>query len=113
MTSRQLPGLSLGKIRNPTNRKGLVRAGPGALPWQTLASEAERNLASGPHLHYEYRINGVHRNPRTVKLPDAAPVEPAYRADFIATAKPLWAQLDVIRQTQLARVPAGPDNDES
>ena len=80
---------------------------------QTIGYVGRTCLAWGPHLHYEYRINGVHRNPRTVKLPDAAPVEPAYRADFIATAKPLWAQLDVIRQTQLASVPAGPKNDDS
>ena len=33
--------------------------------------------ATGPHLHYEFLVNGVHRNPRTVKLPDANPVATA------------------------------------
>ena len=31
-------------------------------------------LATANHLHYEYRLNGVHRNPRTVSLPDAEPI---------------------------------------
>ncbi len=39
-------------------------------------------LAAGPHLHYEFLLNGVHRNPRTVKLPDAQPIAKKYRADF-------------------------------
>jgi murein DD-endopeptidase MepM/ murein hydrolase activator NlpD len=50
-------------------------------------------LATGPHLHYEYRLHGVHKNPQTVALPDAAPIEEAWRAEFTAQSQPLLATL--------------------
>lgn len=51
-------------------------------------------LATAPHLHYEYRVNGVHKNPRTVELPHAEPVPAARRAEFAAVAAPLIRELD-------------------
>jgi murein DD-endopeptidase MepM/ murein hydrolase activator NlpD len=61
-------------------------------------------LATAPHLHYEYRVNGVHRNPRTVKLPQASPVNAKYRDDFNAKADAMMSQLDMVRQTRMAAV---------
>lgn len=58
-------------------------------------------LATAPHLHYEYRRNGVHLNPRTVPLPDAEPLTGRQLTAFRADAAPLLASLNE-RRTVLA-----------
>ena len=59
-------------------------------------------LATAPHLHYEYRVNGVHKNPRTVDLPKAEPVPAARREEFAAVTAPLLAELAGLGTTRLA-----------
>jgi len=50
-------------------------------------------LATGPHLHYEFRIAGQHVNPVTVKLPHSMPMDKALLAKFKTQTQPLVAQL--------------------
>ncbi len=53
-------------------------------------------LATGPHLHYEFRIGGVHRDPLKVTMPKPEPLPRSELARFRMQTQPLLAQLDLL-----------------
>ncbi|MCB5189112.1 peptidoglycan DD-metalloendopeptidase family protein [Methylobacillus caricis] len=59
-------------------------------------------MATGPHLHYEFLLNGVHRDPLKVALPAAVPIAPQYKADFLAHSESLSAQLRLLSASAVA-----------
>lgn len=61
-------------------------------------------LATGPHLHYELRINDVYQDPLRVAVPEAPPITTEYRAAFEANARPMGQRLGLQRTTNLARL---------
>ena len=81
-----------------------ARVGNRVRQGQTIGYVGATGLATANHLHYEYRLNGVHRNPRTVDLPQADPIDERYREQFLATAEPILQELEKFKNTQLASV---------
>ena len=63
-------------------------------------------LATGPHLHYEYLINGVHMNPQTVRLPGAAPLPAQAMSRFRSATAPLLGDLIAAHSPAAAASPA-------
>jgi len=87
-----------------SNFAAKARLGSRVRQGQTIGYVGMTGLATANHLHYEYRLNGVHRNPRTVQLPDAEPIAEKYRLRFQAEAAPILEELEQFKQTRLASV---------
>jgi murein DD-endopeptidase MepM/ murein hydrolase activator NlpD len=87
-----------------SNFAAKARLGSRVRQGQTIGYVGMTGLATANHLHYEYRLNGVHRNPQTVSLPDAEPIAEKYRQRFLAEAEPILEELERYKQTRLASV---------
>ncbi|HEY0635916.1 MAG TPA: M23 family metallopeptidase [Gammaproteobacteria bacterium] len=72
---------------------GATQPGARVEQGQVVGYVGNSGLATGPHLHYEVRVDGVPHDPLTVKLPVAAPIAPHLRAAFEQQAATLLARL--------------------
>lgn len=82
--------------------KRKVKKGQRVKQGQVIGYVGSTGQSEAPHLHYEFLKNGVHRNPRTVKLPDAKPIAKQYKAEFLALAEHRIKQINSSKNTLLA-----------
>lgn len=86
----------------------LSRIGKGIKPGrqvkqgQVIGYVGSTGLASGPHLHYEFRVNGVHQNPLTVKLPNAKGIPQNKKDEYQAQTKSYLALMDTHEEMLVA-----------
>ncbi len=82
-----------------------IRAGGYVEQGQVIGYVGQTGLATGPHLHYEFQVDGTHRNPLTFRFPQAEPIRAEQRKDFLQLAQQLSRQLDQLSRNTLALNP--------
>ncbi|MBT3436734.1 MAG: peptidoglycan DD-metalloendopeptidase family protein [Oceanospirillaceae bacterium] len=71
-----------------------VKKGTRVKQGQVIGYIGTSGLSTGPHLHYEFRANGVHKNPLKVKFPNVQPLNQQQMKDFKPAANTILAQLE-------------------
>ena len=82
---------------------GGIRRGVRVSQGQTIAYVGATGWATGPHLHYEFKIAGSQQDPMRIALPKAEPLPPKYRAAFQAAAEVQGERLALIRDTRFGQ----------
>ncbi|MCL1128563.1 peptidoglycan DD-metalloendopeptidase family protein [Shewanella sairae] len=88
------------KYLHLTKRK--VKTGQSVKQGQIIGTLGSTGRVTGPHLHYEFIVNGVHRNPRTIKLPKSDPIAKKEKAQFAKLSQSMMAELEHNKQVQIA-----------
>jgi murein DD-endopeptidase MepM/ murein hydrolase activator NlpD len=78
-----------------------VKQGQRVKQGQVIGYVGATGLAQAPHLHYEFLLNGVHRNPRTVALPKADPLGEKQLIEFQQKAAPILSQLSRLESASM------------
>ncbi len=80
-----------------------IRAGARVRQGEPIGFVGATGFATGPHLHYEFKIAGIHQDPLRVALPKAEPIPPRLKAQFTQVANGARATIDLVSTASAAR----------
>lgn len=80
-----------------------IKSGSRVKQGDVIGYVGKTGWTTGPHLHYEFRLNGIHQNPLTVELPKSAPIDTKYHKAFQKEAEVWVAALDRAGRIPLAQ----------
>ncbi|MFT4247735.1 MAG: M23 family metallopeptidase [Pseudomonas sp.] len=84
------------------SRFGRIKTGQRINQGTVIGYVGMTGLATGPHLHYEFRVNGTQRNPASVTMPPPEPLRGAELAAFHAQTTPAMARIKGMEQLRFA-----------
>jgi len=81
-----------------------LRPGQRVEQGQIIGYVGKTGLASGPHLHYEFKVSGIQRDPLKIALPEGKPISEAQRTAFTESSRNLEVRLSLLRNTRIAKL---------
>ena len=85
------------------SRFGKIKAGQRISQGTVIGYVGSTGLATGPHLHYEFRVNGVHRNPMSVTMPPPEPLRGKALVQFRAQTSQALARIRQVEDVIFAK----------
>ena len=80
-----------------------IRAGARVRQGDPIGFVGATGYATGPHLHYEFKMGGIHQDPMRVALPKAEPVPQRLKAEFQAIASDARSTIERVSAASNAR----------
>ncbi|HRN61506.1 MAG TPA: peptidoglycan DD-metalloendopeptidase family protein [Luteimonas sp.] len=94
------------------SRLGKFKRGQRVAQGDVIGYVGSTGMSTGPHLHYEFRINGVHRNPLQHTMPPPEPLGGAALAQFRKQTAPALERIREVEEIIYAVLPAQPSQDD-
>ena len=95
------------------SRTAKLKRGQSIKQGQVIGYVGSTGMSTGPHLHYEFRINGVHRNPLQHTMPPPEPLSGTALAQFRKQTAPALERIREVEDIIYAAVPAQPSGSDA